>query len=611
MNPTVKNRYFSRFNFNPTTSPEYFLVPKPAGTFRIFCLGGSTTIGYPYWYNGAFSSFLRDRLKVIFPDHSIEIINVGMTATNSFTVLDLSEDLMKYEPDLLIVYDGHNEFYGALGVASNEYGAPARWMTLLRLRMVHLRTFQLVDNIISGILSIVGKTPIDYSSRVTMMERVARGKNVLYGSDAYVHALAEFRQNLTDLVKRCQTRHIPIFLSTQVSNIRDQSPFVSNNSPGISQQQRSEFRQSYGSGLEFQSKGSTDSAIGFFRSAIAMDSLYADAHYRLAQCLEAGGRKREAYHEYILARDFDELRFRTDSRFNDLIRSMKDHDYCSVADIESVFKSLSQDSLVGHTFIREHLHPTAWGQFLIAKEYAHLMRNRGLLVSSEDWVRRDTVTDDSLWDHRHLTNLDELTAARITEILTSGWPFKNQSSVIAAVKETDTLRFIAEQVAQDRMSWRAAHIRAAEYYLQRGDSTNAEKEYTTIINQLPLDVAAYLRLARLHFNQKAFPKAEAVLLASLQVEQTPVAYRSLGDIYLKQGKSEDAIRYYQGLNRFPVDPATAPENAYVLALAYLLSERPDQAIHILQQTVDRYPAYRPAKELLARVRLVEGGNPAK
>jgi TolA-binding protein len=100
-----------------------------------------------------------------------------------------------------------------------------------------------------------------------------------------------------------------------------------------------------------------------------------------------------------------------------------------------------------------------------------------------------------------------------------------------------------------------------------------------------------------------------VLLASLQVEQTPVAYRALGDVYLKQGKAENAIRYYEEIARFPEDPAAAPENAYMLALAYLVSEKPDAAIRLLERTVNRYPAYRPAQELLAKVRRVERAKP--
>ena len=102
-----------------------------------------------------------------------------------------------------------------------------------------------------------------------------------------------------------------------------------------------------------------------------------------------------------------------------------------------------------------------------------------------------------------------------------------------------------------------------------------------------------------------------MLFASLQVEQTAIAYRALGDIALGQGKAADAIRYYLELAEFPADPATAPGNAYMLALAYLVSDRPDDAIPVLQDVVMRYPGYRPARELLARVRQVERANPAK
>lgn len=608
MNPSVKDRYFSQFDFSPATSSDYFLVSKPPGTLRIFCLGGSTTVGWPYWFNGAFSSFLRDRLKATFPDHSIEVVNVGMTATNSYTVLDLSKDLMKFEPDLIIVYDGHNEFYGALGAASNEHVAPARWMTLLYLRVIHLRTFQLVKNMLSGLVGMFGKAPSDYSSRGTMMEQVSRGKYISYGSDTYARALAVFRQNLRDLADLCRNRHILLFLGTQVSDFREQSPFISGNSPGLSHERRAEFQRVFNTGVELQSKGLLDSAIVVFRSAIALDSLYADAHYRLAQCFDVKGRKREAYPEYILARNYDELRFRTDSKFNNLIRSMEDDKDCFVADVEASFEALSPDSLIGHNLILEHLHPNARGQFLIAKEYARLMRDHGLLASTEEWTKRDTLTDDFLWEHRHLTDMDELIAARRVELLTSGWPFKDQNSAVALIEDTDTLQSVAQQAIHGQISWGAAHERAAQYYMQHGDSMHAENEYETIINQLPLEVGPYLRLAHLYFNQKAFSKAEAVLVTSLEVEQTPVADRVLGDICMKQGKIENAVHYYEELRKFPEDPSTAPENAYVLALTYLVTDRPEQAIQILEQTVDRYPSYAPARALLSRV--MQSGNPA-
>ncbi|HTR80271.1 MAG TPA: tetratricopeptide repeat protein [Bacteroidota bacterium] len=611
LNPSLKNRYFSGINFAPNPSPEFFLASKPPGAFRIFCLGESSTIGYPYWYNGAFPSFLRDRLKAVFPDRLIEVINLGITATNSYTVLDLSKDVMEYKPDLLIVYDGHNEFYGMLGTASNERVASARWITLLYLRMIHLRTFQLAKNTLDIMLTVLGKPQIDYANHTTLMEHVARGKNIPYGSDAYNAGYTVFRENLEELSDLCRSRNIPLFLSTQASNIRDQSPFVSNNSAGISPQQLEQFQQEYHQGMEFQSKGMLDSAVVCFRAGIAVDSLYADIHYRLARCLDVQGKRNEAFPEYIRARDYDELRFRTDSKFNDLIRSMGDHKDVFVADIGAVFESLSQDSLVGHNLILEHLHPNTRGHFYIAKEYARQMRAHGLLASSEGWEKCDTVSDDFLWAHRHVTDLDEILAARKTVYLTSFWPFSDQPSAIASVSETDTLKFIAEQFAHNQIDWATAHGRAIAFYLRRGDTVDAVHENETIIDQFPMDVASYLQLAQLYFNEKEFPKAETTLLAALRIQQVPLTYRILGDTYLKEDKLEKAIQCYEELNKFPANPDIAAENAYMLAVAYLLSGKTGSAVELLKLTIDRYPDYRPARELLSRVMALSRPRPAK
>lgn len=101
-----------------TTAPnklEYFnlqrfLRQKPPGTFRIFCLGGSTTYGRPYDNTTSFPGWLREILPVAAPDVKWEVINAGGIGYASYRVAALMEELVQYEPDLFIVYTGHNEF---------------------------------------------------------------------------------------------------------------------------------------------------------------------------------------------------------------------------------------------------------------------------------------------------------------------------------------------------------------------------------------------------------------------------------------------------------------------------------------------------------------------
>ena len=601
-NPACKARYFNRTDFTPDPSPEYFTIEKPAGTFRIFCLGGSTTVGYPYWYNGAFASFLRNRLQLLCPGRPVEVVNLGMTATNSYTVLDIGRELLRYQPDLIIVYDGHNEFYGALGVASQVRLAPTRGLNLLYLRLVHFRTFQLVREIVFKARNVFGKPLEKAADRATLMEQVAGGKNVPHASSLYRQAGVIFQKNMQALARLYRNHDIPVIFSTQSSNLRDLAPFVSNHSPGLNPRDIERFQAQYRRALEQEAAGRIDSALVSFNAAIGIDPGYAEAHYRLARCLEASGRLEQAGREYILARDYDELRFRCDSEFNNLIRAMAGEKGCLVADIEGLFKSVSPDSLTGLNLFSEHLHPTAYGQFLIAGEYARIMQQNSLLAPAQAWKLPSAAIDSLLWQNRPLTPVDELIAARKIEFLTTRWPFQHQPQAVPAIASGDTLRLLADRAVHNQLGWITVHERAADYYLQRGERSRAAREFETIINQLPHHVAAYLKLAKIHYDDRDFSRTETLLLASLQVEPTPLANRVLGDIYLRERKVTEAIRCYEALARFPRDPVTAADNAYMLALAYLAAEKPGAAVDILERTITLFPAYQPARALLAQIR---------
>jgi tetratricopeptide (TPR) repeat protein len=599
LNPDVKFRYFGTMKFTPSTSIHYFLMPKPRGLYRIFTLGGSTTVGYPYYFNGSFSAFLAQRLTTLFPNREIEVINLGMTATNSFTALHFARELGQYQPDLIIDYDGHNEFYGALGVASNQTISSFRFVTLLYLRLVHFRTFLLLRDAVQKIVELFINTE-NAVSRGTIMERLARGKNVPYGSPLYDAAYSIFRDNLEDLKNYCRSAGIPLILGTQVSNLRDQPPFVSEDLSGSAEQQTF-YQQFYRSGARLESKGLLDSAIVLFRSAIAAEPLNADAHYRLARCLDAKGRKREALSEYIVARDYDELRFRTDSKFNDLIRSMDDHKHCFVADIEAVFETHSPDSVIGRNLIIDHLHPTSRGNFLIARDYAQVMQKHGLLATQQEWNTADTVNEDELWKNRLVTDLDELLALQSVKVVTSGWPFKKQSATIDYVPSSDTLDYLAQSLAIGSSGWLDAHMQAASFYRAHADWAHVEWEYKTIIFTYPHLVEPYLDLAWAYFQQHKFDEMKAVLLRSLQIHPTLLAYNALGHIMLDKGDPLAALEYLEKTHDFPQKPDEKLENEFLISYALANAGEVEKAKTRLMGILTSSPNYQPAIQLLADI----------
>jgi tetratricopeptide (TPR) repeat protein len=611
MNPGVKDRYFYRVEFHPTTSPDYFLVPKPPGTFRIFCLGASTTVGFPYYYNASFGTLLRQRLQLLFPEKRIEVINIGMTATNSFTVLDMAREAINYEPDLFVVYDGHNEFYGALGVASRESFGRSRWLASLSLRLIHLRSYLLFRDGFSAVARLFGGGASSEPG-IGMMEKLARGQTVRSGSDAYLASLEAFKGNLAELNALTRERRLPLIIATQVSNLRDLKPFVSSLPPGWSPAQRDHFQRLVNAGLRDLFDGRADSAAAVLRRALDLHPGHAEARYYFAQALDRLGRFREAEREYIRARDDDELRFRTSTDFNDAIRALDDGGLTACADMEALFRRESPDSLIGNSLILEHLHPNVRGHFLMAREYARLMRDRKILAPAEEWRQRDTLSEERLWNLRPVTALDERIAERRTEVLTHTWPFAEGIAVVNPIAPTDTLGQIADQVSRARIYWHIAHWEAIRFYERRGDRPALEKEYRALIAEHPLlDVQPYLRLAYLLLEQRRMREVRELLAASLEVTPTILAYRALGDIALRSGNGDAAAAYYEKTFLFPQSRDEEAENGFLLALAYRSSGKTDRALDRLMKVLARKPDFAPAISLLRELRGTESRSGAK
>jgi len=144
-----------------------------------------------------------------FPDRSVEVINTAMAAVNSYTLLDFADEIIAEKPDAVLIYAGHNEFYGALGVGSAESfggGFMVRsMMALSGVRIVHM-----LRNLLSGIAGIVLTDDGSTGSNRTLMERMAKDQSIALGSKAYEQGLSQFRTNLGALLRKYRSASIPV-----------------------------------------------------------------------------------------------------------------------------------------------------------------------------------------------------------------------------------------------------------------------------------------------------------------------------------------------------------------------------------------------------------------
>ena len=90
------------------------LSAKPAGTVRIFVLGGSAAQGFPD-PSFSFGRILAVMLGQQYPGRQFEVVNAAMPAINSHAALEIARDCAAHQPDLFLVYMGNNEVIGPYG----------------------------------------------------------------------------------------------------------------------------------------------------------------------------------------------------------------------------------------------------------------------------------------------------------------------------------------------------------------------------------------------------------------------------------------------------------------------------------------------------------------
>lgn len=99
-----------------------FSETKDFDTNRIFIVGGSTVFGVSTSDDTTISSFIQKNLDNYYPDKKFEVLNAGITSAYSYSEKYLIEtELIKFQPDLIVVYSGGNDSQGRYGV---EYSVP-------------------------------------------------------------------------------------------------------------------------------------------------------------------------------------------------------------------------------------------------------------------------------------------------------------------------------------------------------------------------------------------------------------------------------------------------------------------------------------------------------
>ncbi|HXF99219.1 MAG TPA: tetratricopeptide repeat protein [Bacteroidota bacterium] len=606
INRSVARRYFAQAGtIIPEPADDVFEIVKRKNTKRIFCLGESTMAGFPYEFNTTAPGFLRDRLQTLLPQYNVEVINVGLSAVGSFVVLDFINELINYEPDLFVLYVGHNEFYGAYGAGSRVAMGGSSTLTRLTLQLLEFKTFLVLRDgyfVLRRWLS-SGPSP---SGNATLMGQMVGEQIIPYGSSLYRQAREAYRENLERIIAVAQGRGIPILVSTLVSNVKDHPPFESVFGEKSDEATRVRWRQLVSRGDTLARMGNLPAAADRYREALLLDSANAEAYFKLGRMLYDLKMYPEARGTFLRAKDLDALRFRMTEEFqNDMLRVCAERGVV-VARVDSAFAANSPQGIIGNELILEHLHPNINGYFLMAKTWCRAIMESNVLVPRSEWQLDRDLTDVEYMKLSTASPFDSTVGKLKIDLLMRKWPFQKVEKPFTFAPSNAVER-LAYAYVQGSLAWSDARYALAEAYAAQGEFDHARRECMAVSKVIPFSYNPLLRVADYYALEGRMAEAKAGYWRCVQTEDNPFARMKLGWRYLEEDKPDSALQQLQlafEVNERFYEKLTLQGQAsgrYLLAVAYAKLGNFPEARQQLERALAIQPDYTDARELLQQL----------
>jgi len=339
-NPEFARLFLERANV-PSPPPLWVAARKPEGVRRVVLLGESAAAGFPMT-DYHLGRLIEARWRARFPGEPIEVINLSMVAVNSHALREFAREAMALDPDMIVLYAGHNEVIGPFGPAA-KFGPPASspWLSRLSLAVRRTHAGRAIESAI-GLFAPKSIPPQQWRGLDEF-----RGVSVTNDDPALNAMLANTEENFRDIVRRAQKGEAKVLFVIPAINLEDWPP-VGSEPPDAG-------------GVEAVLAAQDAGDISGFRSAALV--------YEAAQKREADGDMERAWPLYRRAADLDTQRFRADSRIRDLQRRIASDSGPAVAAVDADRRLHEQNPSFksDRDFFLEHVHLTFAGRAAVAE----------------------------------------------------------------------------------------------------------------------------------------------------------------------------------------------------------------------------------------------------
>jgi len=549
-------------------NPQEFPTTKGDKVFRIFCFGGSTTFGRPYKDATSFPGWLRELLRHSDRSHRYEVINVGGISYASYRVRRILQETLNYEPDLFVIYTGHNEFLEKR--TYDDILSQGEAYRVLGARLYRLRTYHLLQELRGR-----GRPVVTQPSQ--LKENVVAILDAFDGLDAYhrdnalrTSIINHFRLNLEAMLAMSASARVPVILINPACNTRDFSPFKSEHAARLSEGERQRWDDAYARGLEQSQGGEFEAAADFFRQALAIDPQHAHLNFLAGKALLGAGRHSQAVASFEAAKELDVAPLRILTEMNQHIEELAASFDIPLIDLGKILEREQGDTpavhALGNTFFHDHIHPTIKVHQQLAERIVSEMIGQKLLQPTVELSasQRESIYGDVT--KRLGADFFAIKELKLGKVLF--WAGKTDEAEVSLIKAKRALPKNAE-----------VRYILGLIQLKRGELAKAHALMIEAQTLKPDLAGLASSLADVYLRQKDYARARDIY--SVEIMRHPNdgnLYHNMGWALESMDRKDEAINYYQMAVK--IDPALYQTH---MNLGKLFAER-----KMVQQSATHY-----------------------
>jgi tetratricopeptide (TPR) repeat protein len=562
-NPDFADQFYPpSLNIGPLENT--FAEERSPDLLRVYILGGSAAQGFPHKNHGL-DRLLAAQLRAALPSRKIEVINTAMTSVNSHVVYAVARSIPDNSADFAVILMGNNEVVGPYGPGTFNQNFLTN-ITLIRglQALKRTRTWQALDSLIQRV------RPIDAQQDLKWEGMQMFTKHGVPHDDPRMESVYDhYEDNLVSITETLRDKGIHVVLSSVPVNLRHSAPFLSVHNRDLSSDLLDLWRESTRNGAQSSEQKDWDDAIAHFQAALAINPDYADTHFRLATAFENIGQFQQAKAHYQRALDLDALRFRADTRINEIVRRVaagSDDDTVSFVDSAAAAEQASQPFQPGWNLFLEHVHYDFAGNHVIAAEISRSIMGR--LTGTDAYQPLPAV---EVARRVGFPNFDTIEEIRNLQGMIEHPPFPGQSNYVELQQFLDgKLQSVIEEV---------------------GSSTAVVQRRREVADAGLADWKVHFELAvlsqRLRDTAAMYDHLNEILELYPHNRET---YMKIAEALSKEGKWREAVPYLeQSLYYTRGDETKIAETIGWLGTAYLRTGEYEKATDLLLEVTEKYP----------------------